>query len=78
MEKKKNTILNEQMKVSGYETYNSILNSGGIFMIVLFFIQMVVVSVFVKISIQLLKIRSESKSEYEDVSDNEDSQREGG
>ena len=78
MEKKKNTILNEQMKVSGYETYNSILNSGGIFMIVLFFIQMVVVSVFVKISIQLFKIRSESKSEYEDVSDNEDSQREGG
>ena len=32
------------MVVSGYETYNSILNSGGIFAVVNFYIILVVIS----------------------------------
>ena len=65
MEKRKDNILNEQMKVSGYETYNSILNSGGIFMIVMFFVQMVVFSMAIKIVIKILKVKNTTEYDYE-------------
>ena len=65
MEKRKDNILNEQMKVSGYETYNSILNSGGIFMIVMFFVQMVVFSMVIKIVIKILKVKNTTEYDYE-------------
>ena len=65
MEKRKDNILNEQMKVSGYETYNSILNSGGIFMIVMFFVQMVVFSMVIKIVIKVLKVKNTTEYDYE-------------
>ena len=55
------------MKINGYETYNSILNSGGISMIVLFYILMVGFSLVIKIIIAILNRKriSGSEEEYE-------------
>ena len=55
------------MKINGYETYNSILNSGGISIIVLFYILMVGFSLVIKIIIAILNRKriSGSEEEYE-------------
>ena len=60
MDKTNNTVLNDQMKISGYETYNSILNSGGIFAIVMFYILLVMTSAFVKMINMCLENKSKN------------------
>ena len=49
------------MHLNEYSTYNAILNSGGVFMIVLFFIFMVSISLFIKLIICLLKRKRKNK-----------------
>ena len=49
------------MIINEYITYNAILNSGGVFMIFLFFIFMVGISIFIKFFICLLKKKKKKK-----------------
>ena len=57
MYQKNNTVINDQMILSDYRTYNTILNSGGIFITVMFYLFLVQVNVLVKIKIRILKAR---------------------
>ena len=53
------------MTISGYETYNSILNSGGIFAVVNFYIFLTMISGIIKMINSCMKKKKAKTEEFE-------------